>query len=207
MPDLYWLIFIIPVIITLQIGIFIFWSGKAFYLNRVFLLLSLLIVLWQLEGVAQLWTALWNPILTIGGVFLPVAFLQFSLALIQRSTLVTRGLIFFGYVWAAVLLVFGYTPMVVLRILVTRGQLGGYSWLGISLYLGYFLLFTLLSVYLLIREYRQEGPDGKGVSYLLVAIAAVAAILSGALQILPLHSYGHSFASSLFSVAYIFVMG
>ncbi len=207
MPDLYWLIFIIPVIITLQIGLFIFWAGKGFYLNRVFLLLSLLIVLWQLEGVAQLWTTLWNPILTIGGVFLPVAFLQFSLALTQRSTVVTRSLIFWGYTWAAVLLFFDYTPMAVLRVLVSPGQLGGYSWLGISLYLGYFLLFTLLSVYLLIRAYCQEGPERNRVSYLLVAIAAVAAILSGALRVLPLSTYGPSFASSLFSVAYIFVMG
>lgn len=207
MPGFDWFIAIIPAIITLHIGAFIFWAGRRYYLNRVFLLLSLLIVFWQLEGVQGLSVAGWYPLIRAGGVLLPSAFLQFSVAFTDHSSQLTRAVIYIGYVWAGVLIATAQPPIQILSRFFDHGFKGMVSPADGVSYLLYFFSFNILSTSLLIRAYLNERKTKEGIRYLLVIGAAIAAILAGGLRALPLESDTLLLLSTIFSTIYIFVMG
>ncbi|MBO8126802.1 MAG: PAS domain S-box protein [Firmicutes bacterium] len=206
MTNLDSLIFIIPAIITLQIGVFIYLAGRRRYLNRVFLLLSLLIVLWEMEGVFCELGVAQTPLVRAGGVLLPVTFLQFVVALTGRSTLLTRALIYVGYLWAAALIFVGISPLSVLLVLF-QGSLLSVSIYAIFAYLAYFLFYTVLAIYYLVVSFVKSRDFSRRWRYLLVALAALAAIFSGALRSLPLRTYPIFLISGGFSLVYTLVMG
>lgn len=200
------IIYIIPIIVTLQAGAFIYFAGRRNYLNKVFFLLSVLIVLWNVEGLATHMSAPWRNLISLGGILLPVAFLQFSLGLVHYSTGLSRGIIFFGYIWGGILLAMEISPLLVLREYLKFGFISlGSS--RIFIYLTYFMSYTLGAESILFRAAWQHRGDPKAKRYLLVALAAFAAIFGGVLQAGLLSSPLRYWICSLINLAYVLVMG
>lgn len=206
MPSLIAIIYFIPIIITLQAGVFIYFAGRQNYLNRVFFLLSVLIVLWNIEGLAVGLAAPWRNLITLGGLLLPVAFLQFSFGLLRYSTSRTRAIVFIGYFWAGLLFITGISPLTLLRDYFQSGFSGSNS-TAIFLYLAYFISYTLVAEILLLQAVWQKRGDPNAVRYLLVAVAALAAIIGGILQAGLVSSPIRCWLCSLINLAYVLVMG
>ncbi len=165
-PALLYYAYIPTTVIALFVGLYVFWNGRQFLLNRLFLAISLIFSIWTISDLIE-WTNIHSNFIlfvwsfqgiTLG--LMAIFCIYFIYVFLDKKDISLRIKIIFLALLAPV---FIFTPTVYLKGFdITACDAFKFAWLPFELY--YTLLGVLAIVWilvLLIRRYRTAVPDIK----------------------------------------------
>lgn len=178
---------LIPAILSLHLGLHVYWGNRSSPINRVILLISLLVTLWQLENALFLWK---GPLVAglmsfarAGGVLLAPSFLHLSLLLAPPRCRRKGALLALAYGLGVAFYLAGVDPHGLVR-LVFPGLTYGPT-LAFSIWVLYGLYFAACmgaGWWVLWQEWsRQQDPKARQRLF-LTGLAALVALAMGAVS-------------------------
>ena len=169
--------------LSLFLGCFVLFSNSKKEITKVFFFLSLALFIWSIGFSMELISTtkkqayLWNKILYMGAIFVPVLFFQLTTILLKIQNYFKKHLFFF-YILAFLLTILNYTPYFTKDL----GPKGYYQFITIpgwayNIYIINYFFVLIFSLLILVRAIiKEKNPDNKKQN-IFVFIASIIAFI------------------------------